>query len=107
MDFEVSPMSSPPLPSDWPSTTRWSPAGRRLNRLVASVRSLAPDPGATLETVVRPARAVAFWGAVALPFLNLGLLVHGLSNPAETFAFLVLLAANVVALLVGHPHRRG
>lgn len=100
-------MSSPPLPSDSPSTPRWLPA-RRVNELAASARSMVPDPVAHgASTVTRPARAVAFWGAIALPFLNLGLLVRGLSDPSETVAFLVLLAVNVVALLVGHPHRSG
>ncbi|PSQ19085.1 hypothetical protein BRD00_02230 [Halobacteriales archaeon QS_8_69_26] len=79
-----------------------------MSEFAASARSLVPDLVlAGASTVTRPARAVAFWFAIALPFLNLGLLLRGLTDPSETFAFLVLLAVNVVALLVGHPYRSG
>lgn len=98
-------MSSPPLPSDGPPVPGWSSPARRVRRIATSARSRMPGLRTAASTAARPARAVAFWGAIALPFLNLGLLFRGLSTPSETFAFLALLAANVVALLVGHPHR--
>lgn len=63
-----------------------------------------PDVG---RSVVAPITGAAFWAAVALPFLHLPLLLAtGLSAEPYTDAFLVLLALNVVALLVGHPHYR-
>jgi hypothetical protein len=58
------------------------------------------------SSVGPPARAAAFWTAVALPFLNVALLARGISTMAETLAFVVLLTANVLALYVGQPYRR-
>lgn len=57
------------------------------------------------ESVLSPVRVLAFWIAVALPFLYLPLLVTGLENTATMSAFLALLAANAVTLYVGHSHR--
>lgn len=54
----------------------------------------------------RPLTGFAFWAAIALPFLHLPLLVTGLETTRMTAAFIVLLALNVVALVVGHSHRR-
>lgn len=56
------------------------------------------------RTLVSSVRATAFWIAVVLPFLYLPLLVTGLESGATTTAFVVLLVANVFALLVGHSH---
>ena len=58
------------------------------------------------STAVKPLRAVAFWLAVALPFAYLPLLAGGIADEAELATFLVLMAANALALLVGHDHRR-
>ena len=58
------------------------------------------------DAVLSPVRVLAFWAAVALPFLYLPLLVTGLGTAATTTAFLALLAANAVCLFVGHAHRR-
>lgn len=58
------------------------------------------------ERVVYPLKGVAFWSAVALPFLHLPLLAAGLDTQGRTMAFVVLLTLNVVALLLGHPYRR-
>jgi len=63
-------------------------------------------PGLSGDLSLRPARRVAFWVAVTLPFLLLVLLAQGLSNRTDTFAFLILLAVELVALVLGHPHRR-
>lgn len=83
--------------------------GRRpapgLTRIAATARDRLPSPDRMVRTVTAPARALAFWSAIALPVLNLALLLQGLSTASETAVFLGLLVANLVALLVGHPHR--
>lgn len=63
-----------------------------------------PDVG---ESIVAPITAVAFWSAIALPFLHVPLVAAtGLQDAATTTAFVALLTLNVLALLVGHPHYR-
>ncbi|MFW5956563.1 MAG: hypothetical protein ACOCQY_04085 [Halorhabdus sp.] len=56
--------------------------------------------------LLEPVRGVAFWAAIALPFIQLPLLLSGLQRPATLLAFLGLLALNVFALYVGHAYRR-
>lgn len=56
--------------------------------------------------LVEPIRGVAFWTAIALPFVQLPLLVSGLQRPTTALAFLGLLVLNVFALYVGHAYRR-
>ncbi|MEF8791178.1 MAG: hypothetical protein V5A61_13725 [Haloarculaceae archaeon] len=58
------------------------------------------------STAVRPVRAVAFWLAVALPFAYLPMLAGGFGSETELLTFGALLAANTVALLVGHDYQR-
>ncbi|MFD1646411.1 hypothetical protein [Haloarchaeobius litoreus] len=53
------------------------------------------------RSVPRSVRMVGFWSAVSLPVVNLALLVWGLDSPLKTAAFLVLLAWNALALVVG------
>ncbi len=53
----------------------------------------------------RPLKGAAFWAAIALPFLHLPLLATGLETQTSLLAFGTLLAINVVALYLGHPHR--
>jgi len=50
---------------------------------------------------------VAFWSAIALPFLHLPVLLYGAPVYPDSTVVVALLAANVVALVVGHDHRRG
>lgn len=59
----------------------------------------------SLAVVVAPLRFLAFWTAVALPFLYVPLLVGGLDGQ-QTTVFVGLLLLNAVALVVGHEHRR-
>ena len=61
---------------------------------------------AEYRRVVDPLKGLAFWAAVALPFLHLPLLAAGLDTQGRTTAFVTLLTLNVVALLVGHPYGR-
>lgn len=58
------------------------------------------------QTVAWLVRAIAFWLAIALPFLYLPLLVGGFEARAEMFAFAGLVVLNLVALVVGHEYRR-
>ncbi|AFO55777.1 MULTISPECIES: hypothetical protein [Natrinema] len=51
-----------------------------------------------------PTQFLSFWGAIALPFVHLPLLAQGLGDPSVTLTFLLLLAANVLALYVGHGY---
>ncbi|MFC4542245.1 hypothetical protein ACFO5R_09925 [Halosolutus amylolyticus] len=70
------------------------------------------DTGETgaLERIVpsmaTPIRKTGFWAAIVMPFLYVPLLATGLSTSRETMVFLGLLAVNLVALYVGHAHRR-
>jgi hypothetical protein len=83
--------SSPTLPTD------------RLPRLTELVDSWPLRR--SLEVVTAPLRFVAFWVAVALPFLYLPLLAGGLEGQQAT-VFVGLLFVNATALLLGHEHRR-
>ncbi|WP_436927443.1 hypothetical protein [Halosimplex amylolyticum] len=81
-------------------SSRTSDLAPSLERLDVTL----PDVG---ESVVAPITGFAFWAAVALPFLHLPLLLAtGLSTEPYTNAFVALLVANVLALLVGHTHYR-
>ncbi|WP_224336834.1 hypothetical protein [Haloprofundus halobius] len=57
-----------------------------------------------LQPVVR---AFAFWAAVLIPIVLIGLVATkpGLQGQRGTW-FVVLLVLNVVALIVGHRHKR-
>lgn len=59
--------------------------------------------GAGLKTGVT---TVAFWTAIILPFLHVPLLVTGLQQSSVQTAFVALVALNVLAVLLGQPHRR-
>lgn len=54
----------------------------------------------------RPVEALAFWAAVALPFVYLPLLYQGFDDTTGVLTFTGLLIANAVALYAGHDHRR-
>lgn len=60
----------------------------------------------TVPTLATPIRKAGFWTAIVLPFCYVPFLLYGLSSPLETLAFLGALAINLVALYVGHAHRR-
>lgn len=90
---EVSPMSnsSPTAPMD---------RLPRLNELVD-----AAPLRRTLTVVAAPLRFIAFWAAVALPFLYVPLLAGGLEGQ-QALVFAGLLAANAAALVLGHEYGR-
>jgi len=66
------------------------------------------ESGSAIGTgLLHPITGAAFWAAVALPFLHVPLLLlTGLSSSSTTTAYVVLVALNVVALLVGHSYSR-
>jgi len=67
----------------------------------------APAVFATLrDELLELVEASCFWAAIVLPFLHVPLLLSGMETPAATEAFVALLALNVVAIVVGHRHRR-
>jgi hypothetical protein len=77
-----------------------------IDEETTTVRAAARAATRLGSTAVRPVRALAFWLAVVLPFAYLSLLVGGIGTDSELFTFAGLVAANAVALLVGHDHHR-
>ncbi len=57
-------------------------------------------------SLATPIRRTGFWMAIVLPFLYVPLLARGLSTSTDTIVFLTLLGLNLLALYVGHAHRR-
>ena len=57
-------------------------------------------------SLVDPIRKTCFWTAIVLPFGYLPLLLAGLTTPARTGAFVMLLCLNLFTLYVGHAHCR-
>lgn len=51
-------------------------------------------------------RRLAFWTAVVLPVLYVPPLIAGPDSPGQLAALAALVAVHVVAILVGHDHRR-
>lgn len=78
----------------------------RTRQAVRTLGERLPGLPGAVGLTLRPARRFAFWVAVALPFLLLGLLARGLSSATDTLAFLMLLVVELLALVLGHPHRR-
>ncbi|WP_181686328.1 hypothetical protein [Halorhabdus salina] len=64
------------------------------------------QPTRSRRWLLEPVRGIAFWAAIALPFVQLPLLVSGLEEPSTAAAFLALLALNVFMLYVGHAYQR-
>jgi len=87
-------MSSPPHAVDVSSDPADVSIEDRLRAAVATAR----------HHVFKPVKVVGFWSAIALPFLYVPLLASGLETTAELTVFLGLLAANVVAIALGHTY---
>jgi len=78
-----------------------------------SISPSSPEPEAKrdryswlLRSLKGPTQFLSFWVAIALPFVHLPLLTQGLGDPDVTLVFLLLLAANVFALYVGHGYKQ-
>ncbi|WP_049928101.1 hypothetical protein [Halopiger goleimassiliensis] len=65
-----------------------------------------PDRRSIVRSLKGPAQFLAFWIAIALPFVHFPLLVQGLGDPSVTLTFLALLALNVLALYLGHGYNQ-
>ncbi|WP_435099832.1 hypothetical protein [Halarchaeum sp. P4] len=52
----------------------------------------------------RPVEALGFWSAVVLPFLYVPLVLSGLQTTGTQYAFALLVALHVVALVVGREY---
>lgn len=59
-----------------------------------------------LAATVRLLEAVAFWSAIALPFLYVPLLVSGVGTTAQLTAVLTLLALHALAIVGGYRYNR-
>lgn len=70
----------------------------------ASTSPVGRLPSIRLSSLLWPVRAVAFWAAILLPFVSIGLVSQGHLSGWSTLGG--LFAANVVALLLGHGYRR-
>ena len=64
-----------------------------------------PGVGRLGTLLTHSARCVGFWSAVVIPFVLLGLVVAG-SAAEHANLFGTLVVANVLALRLGHDHRR-
>ncbi|RQH00496.1 hypothetical protein [Natrarchaeobius oligotrophus] len=60
----------------------------------------------TVPNLAEPIRKTGFWTAIVIPFLYVPILLNGLATWLESTAFLGLLLTNLLALYVGHAHRR-
>ena len=77
----------------------------RLGRVRDALSAHSPE-ATPLGVLAAPLRFVAFWTAIALPFLYLPLLIGGLTG-GEPTVFGALLLANAGALVVGHDYHSG
>jgi hypothetical protein len=97
-------MTSPPAS---PVQYLSSSTVERTRRFVATVRGVAPHLSSRgTRSVSRLVRRIAFWAAICIPLVLLGLLGTGLSTLHESLLFVTLVAAELMALIVGHAHQR-
>lgn len=87
-------MTNSPLPED---------SSRNEGETPSRNSALVPARRATAH-LKDPIRVVSFWTAAILPLVYLPLLAYGLNSPERAGAFLVLVAANVVALIFGRSY---
>lgn len=77
------------------------------NRTMSTSPSTLPDlpTDDPFTALRRPIEAVAFWLGVALPFAYLPVLAFGIEQ-ASLLPLIGVLAANLVALVVGHGYAK-
>lgn len=77
------------------------------NDNIATIGDRLPEHAVPLlAAIARSLEAVAFWSAIALPFLYVPLLVSGLGTSAQLSAFLTLLALHAFAIIGGYRYNR-
>lgn len=84
------------MPSTHNDNASTSTPGERLPEHVVSM----------IAQIARSLEAVAFWSAIALPFLYVPLLVNGVGTSAQLTAFLTLLAFHALAIVGGYRYNR-
>ena len=72
--------------------------------IVSQIASSVSGALSEYEPVVRPIEAVAFWAAVAMPFVYLPLLIAGIETTSEGIALVVLISLHAAALVVGRRY---
>ncbi|MFC7079545.1 hypothetical protein [Halorussus caseinilyticus] len=83
-----------------------SPLSEQATRLPDDAYSgLRNGVESALKTLTAPFQFAGFWSAVALPLFYLPMFADGFTAD-ERSAFAVLVAAHVLALVVGHGYRR-
>lgn len=90
-------MASPPSPDRRSADSSPPNAGRD------------DDAGALERTapgLATPIRAAGFWTAIGMPVLYVPVLATGLSSSFDGLLFLALVVGHLLALYVGHAHRR-
>lgn len=85
-----------------PPSTRQSESNR-LGESRSGASSLSAALASVSAGVARPLRAAGFYSAIGLPFVYLPLLADGV-GPTDAPVVGVLLAANALALVVGHGY---
>ncbi|MFB6163305.1 MAG: hypothetical protein ABEJ86_07710 [Halococcoides sp.] len=58
----------------------------------------------TLRRLIPTIRALAFWLAITLPFVQIGWLLVGVGGLSELAVFLTLLGVNATSLAIGHTY---
>ncbi|WP_254524914.1 hypothetical protein [Natrinema caseinilyticum] len=91
-------MAKPPSISGQRSGSSSPPRDRR-NSQHGVLERAAPRLATTI-------RAAGFWSAIAMPILYFPLLATGLSSSVDGVLFLCLVVGHLLALYVGHAHRR-
>lgn len=82
-----------------------SPDPSNDDRAASEARSLPISPGRASAALQRPIRAIAFWCAALLPLAYLPLLAVGLDTRLRASAFVLLVGAHVVTLVLGRSYR--
>lgn len=78
-----------------------TPPALLVSRIASSVSGAFSDS----EPVFRPLEAIAFWAAVAMPFVYLPFLITGIETTSERTALVALIALHALALIVGRRYR--
>jgi len=60
--------------------------------------------GISVQRLIPTIRAVAFWLAITLPFVQVGWLIVGVGGLTELTIFVTLLGVNATSLAIGHTY---